>query len=126
MGKDSGFSYTYSAANNHEIQKIREKYIIPKEESKFEELKRLDRQVQTSGIVPSLTVGILGFLLFGLGICMAAKIIGGNVILGVLFGFAGFITMLFAYPVYSSFYGKAKDKFVPRILELTSELVGGN
>lgn len=122
MEKNSEFSYTYSAVTNQEVQEIRKKYVT-KEESKMDELRRLDHQVQTSGMIPSLTFGIIGFLLFGSGVCMTTKVIGGNIILGVFLGGVGLVAMLFAYPVYRSLFNKAKDKFVPRILELTSELI---
>ena len=125
MGKSTGFSYTYSAAANKEIDEIRKRY-LPKVESRFEELKRLDRQVQTSGSVPSLTAGIIGFLLFGLGVCMSVKIVGESMVLGVLLGLVGLTGMLLAYPIYRRILEKTKDKFVPRILELTSELIGEN
>lgn len=125
MDKNIGFSYTYSAAANKEVQEIRKRY-MPKEESKFEELKRLDRQVQTSGIIQSLSVGIIGFLLFGLGVCMTVKIVGESIILGVLLGLAGSAAMLFAYPIYRSIFSKTKEKLVPRILELTVELTGSD
>lgn len=122
MDKNTEFSYTYSAAVNKEVQEIRKKY-MPKEESKFEELKRLDYQVQTSGMAKSLSVGIIGFLLFGLGICMTIKVIAGGTIFGILSCFMGLAAMLFAYPFYRSVSRKAKEKLVPRILELSNELV---
>lgn len=125
MDKNTGFSYTYSATANKEVQEIRKKY-MPKEESKFEELKRLDYQVQTSGMIQSLSIGIVGFLLLGLGVCMAAKIVGESIILGVLLGIIGFAVMLLAYPVYRSIFAKTKEKLAPRILELTAELTGNN
>lgn len=125
MDKNTGFSYSYSASANKEVLEIRKKY-MPTEESRYEELKRLDYQVQTSGMIESLSVGIAGFLLFGFGICMALKIIGGSMLLGILLGLIGLVTMLFAYPVYRSILRKTKEKLVPRILELTAELTGNN
>lgn len=125
MDKNIGFSYTYSAVTNREVQEIRKRY-IPKKESKFEELKRLDRQVQTSGIIQSLSIGIVGFLLFGLGVCMTIRIVGKSILLGVLFGLVGTAIMLVAYPVYRFILSKTKEKLVPRILELTAELTGDN
>lgn len=57
MNQDIGFSYIYSAKENKEILEIRKKY-LPREESKLDELKRLDKIVQTSGTVESLCAGI--------------------------------------------------------------------
>lgn len=124
MDKETEFHYTYSAAANKEVQEIRKKY-LPKEESKLDELKRLDRKVQTAGIIESLTVGISGFLLFGLGICMTIGVVGSNWLVGCLLGFVSICIMLCAYPVYRSIFGKSKEKFVPRILELTADFADG-
>lgn len=120
------FNYTYSAKENTEVLEIRKKY-LPREESRFEELKRLDNAVQISGIAESLCAGIGGALIFGLGLCFAMQVIGEGlvmIILGVLLGMIGIIGMLAAYPVYRKVFNKTKEKYTPRILELTSELTG--
>lgn len=123
MSSDSSFSYTYSAKENQEVLNIRKKY-LPQEESKLEELKRLDSLVQSSGVMEALIVGIGGSLIFGLGLCFAMKVIGNAVWLGILLGLAGTVGMIFAYPVYRRIYQKNKQEYTPRILELTEELAG--
>ena len=125
MQKDI-FTYSYSAKENAEVQAIRKKY-LPKSESKLEELKRLDEMVQASGMVESLSAGIGGALIFGLGMCLAMQVIGSGIvimILGVLIGIAGMVGMLVAYPVYRKIFKRTKEKYAPRILELTAELTG--
>ena len=117
------FSYTYRAACNQEVLNIRKKY-IPQEETKLEELKRLDRLVQNSGIMESLTMGIGSCLVFGLGLCLAMNVIGNVMWLGILLGLVGAVGMLLAYPVQKKAFEKAKQKHAPRILELTAELTG--
>ena len=47
-------------------------------------------------------------------------------VLGVLLGLVGMVVMFFAYPIYRRILEKTKSKFVPRILELTAELIGEN
>ncbi len=121
MEQPNSFSYTYSAKENQEVLAIRKKY-MPHEETKLEELKRLDHLVQNSGVMESLIVGILGCLVFGLGMCLAMQVIGNAMWLGILLGIAGAIGMGFAYPVNSKCYNKVKNQHLPRILELTAEL----
>ena len=124
MNQDTTFIYRYSAKENMEVQEIRKKY-LPREESKFEELKRLDYTVQNSGMMESLCAGIGGALVFGLGMCLAMQVIGSGVFLialGVLLGIIGMGGMLAAYPVYRKVFDKTKQKLAPRILELTAEL----
>ena len=124
MNQDITFIYRYSAKENKEVQEICRKY-LPREESKFEELKRLDYTVQTSGMIESLCAGIGGALVFGLGLCLAMQVIGNGVLmtaLGVLLGILGIAGMIVAYPIYRKVFTNAKTKYAPRILELTAEL----
>ena len=126
MDKNIAFSYQYSAAENKEVQEIRKKY-LPQEENKLEELKRLDHEVQMSGMTESLCLGILSSLVFGLGLCLAMHIIGEStmfVFLGIVLGMAGTVDMLLAYPVQRSIFLKTKEELAPRILQLASELSG--
>ena len=120
---ENAFSYTYSATCNQEVLNIRKKY-LPKEETKLEELKRLDSLVQNSGVTESLCAGIGGCLIFGLGLCLAMEAIGQMIWLGVILGLVGAVGMLGAFPVYRKFFNKAKAKHTPRILELVAELSG--
>lgn len=118
------FVYKYSAKENAEVLAIRKKY-MPNEESKMDELKRLDALVQNSGMLEALCVGIGGAMLFGLGMCLAMQIIAtgvGFIVFGVLLGLVGLLGMLGAYPVYHKVFEKTKAKYAPRILELTSDL----
>ena len=128
MNQETTFIYNYSAKENKEVQEIRSKY-LPREESKLEELKRLDYTVQNSGMIESLCAGIGGILMFGLGLCLAMKVIGSGVfsiVLGILLGIVGMIGMIAAYPVYRKIAQKAKVEYAPRILQLTDELMMKN
>ena len=120
---ENAFSYTYSAPENQEVLNIRKKY-LPREETKLEELKRLDHLVQNSGVTESLCAGIGGCLVFGLGLCLAMEVIGHMIWLGVILGLVGTVGMLAAFPVYRKYFNKAKAQHTPRILELAAELSG--
>ena len=120
---ENAFSYTYSATCNQEVLNIRNKY-LPREETKLEELKRLDHLVQNSGVTQSLCAGIVGCLIFGLGLCLAMEVIGQMIWLGVILGLVGTVGMLAAFPVYRKYFNKAKAQHTPRILELAAELSG--
>ena len=120
---ETTFQYTYSAQENQEVLNIRKKY-LPQEESKLDELKRLDNLVQMSGIMEALIVGVGGAMVFGLGMCLSLEVIGHMVWLGVLLGLVGTVGMLFAYPVHRKCFKRAKEQYTPRILELTAELTG--
>lgn len=121
MSNENSFQYTYSAPENQEVLNIRNKY-LPRQESGMDELRRLDSLVQSSGTMEGLILGIGGCLVFGLGMCFAMHVIGNALWLGVLLGLTGMAGMLFAYPVRRKVLAKAKQKYVPRILELAAEL----
>lgn len=126
MNQSTTFIYKYSAKENKEIIEIRNKY-LPKTESKLEELRRLDLTVQSAGMVQSLSAGICGMLIFGLGMCLAMQVIGNGLLaiaLGVILGIVGVTVMTSAYPIYKIEHDKTKEKLTPRILELANELSG--
>ena len=100
---------------------IRKKY-LPKEETKLEELKRLDHLVQNSGVMEALILGITGCLVFGVGMCFGLGVFGTTTWPTVIFGLIGTVGMIFAYPVNRKCYNKAKNMHLPRILELVAEL----
>ena len=123
MTNESAFRYRYSAPENQEVLNIRKKY-MPREESRLEELRRLDRQVQSAGMMASLCAGIGGALVFGVGFCLSMGVLGHSIWPGVLLQLAGAVGMGAAYPLYRSRFKKAKARLTPRILELSAELTG--
>ena len=75
----------------------------------------------------SLSAGIGGALILGLGMCLAMQVIGSGLVMmivGILIGIVGIVGMLVAYPVYCKIFKRTKEKYAPRILELTAELTG--
>ena len=128
MNQENSFHYKYSAVENREIEDIRKKY-LPAVESKMGELKRLDAQVEKAGVANALCIGIVGSLIFGLGLCFAMHVLGTGVLtmlLGIMLGLAGILMMAMAYPVYRKTQQKMKEELTPGILALSNELINGN
>lgn len=115
------FSYSYLASRQAEIQKIREKY-MPKEESKMDRLRRLDESAARPGMVTAITVGIIGTLVMGFGMCCTMLWAVTMFIPGIFIGVAGMAGVAAAYPVYSRITKKRREKLAPEILKLTEEL----
>lgn len=116
------FHYTYSAKEQEEIKKIREKY-IPKEENKMEQLRRLDQGVTRKGTVYSIIIGILGSLLLGLGMSCTLVWQGAWFIPGIIIGVIGIIIVGIAYPLYNQITKNEREKIAPEIIRLTDELI---
>lgn len=117
------FIYQYSAKRNAEIADIRERY-LPHEEEKIVRLRRLDRRVQSAGVIPALVIGVVGSLVFGLGMCFGLDVFAGGTLPAVLLCVIGTVAMLPAYPVYRHIAKKTRGALVPEILRLSEEIVG--
>lgn len=115
------FTYTYSASANKEIQEIRKKY-LPTEESKLNELKRLDRRVQTAGMAEALSIGVGGMMIFGTGMCVGLDVLGGGMLLSVILCTVGTAIMIPAYFIYRAIARRVGAKYIPKILKLADEL----
>lgn len=118
------FNYTYSASQQEEIKRIREKYSAPeKQEDKMEQLRRLDKSVTKPGTIISLIVGIIGTLVMGAGMSMC--MVGGNSLFipGIIVGIVGILGVIAAYPLYSSITRKQREKLAPEIIRLSNELM---
>lgn len=116
------FEYTYSAPEQEEIKRIREKY-IPKEENKMDQLRRLDAQVTQKGTVVALVVGILSALVLGTGMSCCMVWGGSWFIPGIMIGIVGIAGVAAAYPLYVHITAQEKARLAPEILRLTEELL---
>ena len=123
MENNQVFTYKYSALQNKEVESIRRKY-LPREESKFERLQRLDGRVQVAGVIPGLVTGVVGCLIFGIGMCFGLDVFSGADFMTVLFCIIGALFMLPAYPIYKHIANKTRATLVPEILRLSDEIIG--
>ena len=130
MADNSGFNYTYSAREQEEIKKIREKYAPPQaQEDKMAQLRRLDGQVYKKAQKVSLIIGIIGTLAMGTGMSLVMTDIGGllgattSMIIGIATGVIGIALASLAYPLYNHIVRTERKKIAPEILRLTDELL---
>ena len=126
MENKEGFSFTYSANQQKEVEAIRKKY-LPQEADKMEQLRSLHAIPTQKAQAASLAVGILGTLIMGTGMSLCLTKIGaalGNLamLLGILVGVAGMVLMALAFPLYNRVLKKQREKIAPQILHLSDEL----
>lgn len=130
--EQNSFSFTYSAAQQAEIKKIRARYTAPTEvEDKMARLRRLDASVSQTAQAVALAIGVIGTLLLGTGmsLCMTdfAKILGAHqdaaFEVGILVGILGGVLASLAYPVYNAIVKARRKRLAPEILRLTDELM---
>ena len=120
--RNESFQYTYSAGEQAKIREIRSRY-APKEESKLERLQRLDASVTQKATMQAIIPGVIGTLVFGLG--MSCCMVWGGVwfIPGIVCGLAGMALIALAYPRYVHVLKKERERITPEILRLTEELL---
>lgn len=124
MEASNVFTYQYSAKQAGEIEHIRNKY-LPAEENKLETLRKMDTRAQSAGMIPALCVGVIGCLIFGVGMCFGLGVFGSVTWPSLIFGGVGTLTMLPAYPLYKRISRKTKEQLAPEILRLSEELMNG-
>ena len=124
------FKFTYSAKEQEELIKIRQKY-QPQEEDKMERLRKLDASVTQKATAVSISIGIIGSLIMGTGMSLIMTNLGESIglygmtgmIVAIIVGMIGMVFIGCAYPVYNRVIKKEREKIAPEILRLTDELI---
>lgn len=119
--KQEGFEYRYSAKQQEEIRRIREKY-TPKEENKMEQLRRLDASATKPGMIAAMTLGTISTLILGVGMCCTMLWADRFFIPGIIIGIVGMVGIGLSYPLYNRITRKRREELSPAILRLTEEL----
>ena len=130
--EQNGFTYTYSAREQAELKRIRDKYTAPTEvEDKMARLRRLDASVTKTAQAIALVFGVIGTLILGFGMSLVmtelAESLGisGDVaiVIGIIVGIVGGILASLAYPIYNAIVKAKRKKLAPEIIRLTDELM---
>lgn len=129
-----GFSYTYSAKEQAELQRIRDKYTPSAEaekENKMERLRKLDASVNNIAQTVAIILGVIGTLILGFGMSLIMTDISKNLgeyqdmamIIGIVIGIVGGVIVSLAYPIYNIIVKVRRKKIAPEIIRLTDELM---
>lgn len=104
------------------IKSINNKYKEEEKSSnKLNRLIALDKSVTKAGLVWALTLGIIGILIFGLGMCFC--LLWTKYVLGILVGIVGVVLMSLAMPVRNKAMLKKRNEVSKEILDLSSEML---
>ena len=111
------------------IKGIRARYEA-KETTKLDELKALDKRVNTPAHVFAYVFGTVGALILGVGMCLAMQVIGTTIAystyIGVGVGLLGILLASINYPAYKSILNRRKKKYANQINILSNELLNNN
>ena len=81
----------------------------------------MDKSAAKKGTVVSVTVGVLGALVLGLGMCCTMVWVE-LFAPGIVIGLAGIALVAAAYPIHRRVTRREREKLAPQILKLTEEL----
>ncbi len=123
MNKEK-FEYRFSAPTEEErreIESIKREYgNNDGTVSALDEIRRYDARVKNPAKIWSLTLGVVGILVFGLGMSLVLEWF--LYLAGVLTALAGIAVMGLAYPVYAYSVKCGKRKYGDKILRLLKEI----
>ena len=130
MENKEGFSFTYSAEQQKEIEAIRKKY-LPKEADKMEQLRTLHAVPTQKAQAWAIAIGVIGALIMGTGMSLAmtelGEMLGSHrefaMLIGIVIGIVGMVLVALAYPIYNRVLKKQREKIAPEILRLSDELL---
>ena len=122
---DKEFKFTYSApteAERREIEYIKKQYMGKSDkEKKLARIRKLDAFVQNFSLILALVIGVMGTLIFGLGLSMI--LVWEILVFGIIVCIVGLIPVCAAYPVYLITLKKNKEKYGEEILRLSDEIL---
>ena len=123
--QNNEYRYTYtapSAGERKEIENIRRQYIPESEQAQdLKKLRELDAKVKNAPTCIALSIGVIGCLVFGLG--MACVLEFDLFIIGVGISLVGLIISAVSYPLYKYFTRRYRKKYGAKILALSDELL---
>lgn len=106
------------------VENVRRRY-APKNDraSKLERLAKLDAKVRRPAEIFAYAFGIMGALVLGLGMCLAMKVLGDLMPLGIAVGCAGIAMVSLTYFLYGAILRFRKKKYAQQVLRLSDELL---
>ena len=130
MENKEGFSFTYSAQQQKEIEAIRKKY-LPKEADKMQQLRTLHAVPTQKAQAWAIAIGVIGALIMGTGMSLAmtelGEMLGSHrefaMLIGIVIGIVGMVLVALAYPIYNRVLKKQREKIASEILRLSDELL---
>ncbi len=107
---------------NEKIKAIKAQY-TPAGKTELDDLKALDKKVKRPAQIFGYVFGSIGSLVLGTGMCLAMKIIGSSMPLGIVIGVAGIAMVSATYPLYQRILNSRKSKYAKEIISLSDRLL---
>ena len=104
------------------VEQIKSKY-INEPHTYIEKMRELDKNVSRPANIFAYAFGIIGCLVFGAGMSLAMKVIGDNMLAGIVVGLTGIFMMCINYPVYKVILRARKLRYGDEIIRLGNRIL---
>ncbi|MGN0789117.1 MAG: dihydropteridine reductase [Christensenellales bacterium] len=108
--------------NQKQIEAIKKQYEA-KEITELDELKALDRKAKRPATITAYVIGVVATLLLGVGMCLAMKVIGDFMVLGIVIGLVGIAFIATNNLIYNKILEGSKKKYGQQIIDKSNKLL---
>lgn len=117
--------FSYDEKQLQTAQNIRESY-GERRETDLEKLRRLDEKVKRPADILAYTLGVIGALILGVGMCICMGVLGASNLfaLGIVVGVAGIAVVVANYFIYRAVLNSRKKKYSAEVLALSDRILG--
>lgn len=117
--------FSYDEKQLQTAQNIRESYGESRE-TDLEKLRRLDEKVKRPADILAYTLGVIGALILGVGMCICMGVLGASNLfaLGIVVGVAGIAVVVANYFIYRAVLNSRKKKYSAEVLALSDKILG--
>lgn len=116
--------FSYQEKELKTAEHIREAY-SERGKSDIEKLRKLDGKVKRPAEILAYTLGVIGSLVLGVGMCIAMQVVGtANLMpLGIAVGALGIIIVVANYFIYSAVLKSRKRRFSAEVIALSDKIL---
>ncbi|MGN1060871.1 MAG: hypothetical protein ACI4QN_03980 [Candidatus Coproplasma sp.] len=109
------------------VEEIKKNYSEKSDrENDLNELCKLDQKVRTPAEVTAFTLGTVGSLVLGVGMCLAMQVLTTAAFampLGIVIGLVGIGIVSVNYFIYKAILKRRKKKYAKQVIELSDKLL---
>lgn len=101
-----------------EEERLRNEY-TPKAPTNVEKALKIEQKMKLPATIFTYIYGVMGSLIFGLGLCLAMRVFGDVLpllVLGIIIGVIGIVMISSNYPIYKAILKKRKEQYGSAIL----------
>lgn len=116
--EDEKYSYRFSKRDEEELKNLKDKYVA-REKTPLEQVRDIESEVNKQASIPSYTIGIIGSIVLGIGMCFT-MVWTQFFALGIVIGIIGIAIIAMNYPLYVRRIQKLRKAQAERVAKIAS------